>query len=444
MAVLWELPLEILHIIVDLLLADGNIGHVVGKTWTCRSVLALASCSWYYRHFCVERGFFWRVDSSLQCHSSVTGQILRSFGPPPVSLMVDLAAPDTWALCRGVLKAFPRLEEIGFLRKTCDQSPIDLETLSSQLCHSGFQGTRLVLKDAWLGCKDLLLFEVLEKLWGNVTTLSILQAGLIPEDSVSLPSKFFGSALPNLQKLVICARNDEFTTPGSHALYQLVELILSSSKISQFEISCVGSTDAPAELSETPRKGKLDFLNLLRKHAAGSLTTSIDNDEITGDTFLETLTAYDRSLPSPFEMVRFCSFRFGEPEMEEYFYLWFLTIFLYFGISLECILVETVYNEEPHRELRVSKTWDQEEYCANMGLLDYHFPGGVLPNLKIIIGNGRDGYLLYHMDLSWPSQRVLQRRHLSQAECKSEVEKYLEVQGRRQRGQKQKKKEKMV
>jgi hypothetical protein len=158
-----RLPPEILHIIVDLLLADGDqVGHVVGNKWTYRHALPIASCSWYFWHIVAQRKAFWRVDSRCTSLSSVTGQILKKFGPPPASLMVDLAKPDTWAMCGGILKAFPKLEEIGFLLgRGCMLSKIDLTTLSSHL--SGFQGSRLLMKNAWFTRKDLILFGLLEK-----------------------------------------------------------------------------------------------------------------------------------------------------------------------------------------------------------------------------------------------------------------------------------------
>jgi hypothetical protein len=107
--------------------------------------------------------------------SSMTGYILRYFGPSPVSLMMDLAAPETWSLCEGVLKAVPKLDEIDFMHGISDghHSTIDLERLSSRLHLSGFRGSRLVLKNAWLGCNDLMLFERLNKSWNWLTPLDV-------------------------------------------------------------------------------------------------------------------------------------------------------------------------------------------------------------------------------------------------------------------------------
>jgi hypothetical protein len=425
MAALCDLPPEILDIILDLLLTDGNVGFDLRQKLKYRALLPLASCSWYSRRFCVQRGLFWRVDSSFQNPSSVAGQILRNFGPQPVSLLVDLAAPDTWALCGGALKVFPNLEEIGFAHgRRDDYSPIDMDRLSSQLCLSGFHGSRLVLKNAWLSCKDLILFERLEKRLGNITTMSVIQSGLIGQEC-QLPSRLFGSVLPKLEKVTVCCGNKESAVFEVHGLHRLVELILLSSSISKFEIF----SGAPSERSDgkgaSSPKIKVDLLKLLRQYTYHSLTAHVDEDGVgTEDYVMEFLRDYtiEESPHQPFERVRFFSFRFEQPEVEKFFVGFFYVALVFFGAKLECILLETTYKKDIDRDGLVNGALEglqSREYYVHL------VPGGKSRNVDVFIGNARDGYSFYRLWLAYPGgARMVQRRHLSASQCKDEIEKY--------------------
>jgi hypothetical protein len=430
MAVLCDLPPEILRIIVDILLTDGNARLALRQKLKYRALLPLGSCSWYYRRFCLECGLFWRINSSLQSPSSGTGRLLRNFGPQPVSLVVDLGAPDTWALCESVLKAFPNVEEIGLVqRRRADDSPLDMDMLSSQLCLSEFQGTRLTLMNAWLSYKDLVLLERL-KSWRNVTTISVFQSGLIREEG-QLPSRFFGSVFPKLGKLVVCYGNTELASGKSHGLYRLVELILiSSTCISQFEISSGVSTEGEDAQAEVSRKLKGDLLKLLRvNHTRDSLTSLVDEDGVQSEaSFLDFLGKYYAATfgDQPFQKMTFFSFRLAEPLMEN-LAEWLWSAIIYFGKKLECILVETTYKDGVERDRPV-------EGAVLLGPLLYRglAPVGKLRIMKLLIGNPRDGYLFYNLGIVWTGVlKVFQRGHLSEAQCRKEVEKYQNFPSRR-------------
>jgi hypothetical protein len=376
----------------------------------------------------------------MQCSSSVAGRILRDFGPSPISVMVDLAAPDTWAFCGAVLKAFPKLEEIGFIHsRTGDHhSGIDLKVLSSHLCVSGFKGSRLVLKNVWLRCRDLILLEQLQEGWENVTTLSVLRSGLAPEEG-EFPSRFFGSVFPRLGKLIVCGGKEESAPVDSNGLYRLLELVVATSSISQFEISSIGPAQHSEEQTQASRKSKWDFLYLFGMNAHDTFTSLVDEDGLaTDDSVEEFFNAYrfERYFISfwPFSRMRFFSFRLEERQLERHFgipseerfgnFLW--SVLAFCGENLECILVETMYRAEPGRELRVSTIlqFDLEGLQAHSIL----FPGSNLPNVKVIVGNAKDGYEFYDLKLSWPLPRLVRSGRLSASQCKDKVQTYVQVQ----------------